>query len=60
MQNEREKDFLFNISQTREQFKRCINICCEAAMEVRYSKIQGGKNLWNLVSKVNGICIIDA
>ena len=27
----REEDFPFDISQTREKFKRCINICHEAA-----------------------------
>ena len=31
----REEDFLFNISQTREKFKRCINICREAAMKIK-------------------------
>ena len=31
----REEDFPFDISQTREKFKRCINICREAAMEIK-------------------------
>ena len=31
----REEDFPFNISQTREKFKRCINICREAATKIK-------------------------
>ena len=35
MQNKREEDFLFNISQTREKFKRWFNICREAAIKIK-------------------------
>ena len=31
----REEDFPFDISQTREKFKKCINICREAAMKIK-------------------------
>ena len=31
----REEDLSFNISQTWEKFKRCINICREAAMKIK-------------------------
>ena len=31
----RGEDFAFNISQTQEEFKRCINICHEAAMKIK-------------------------
>ena len=31
----REEDFPFDISQTREKFRRCINICREAAMKIK-------------------------
>ena len=31
----RGEDFPFNISQTQEEFKRCINICHEAVMKIK-------------------------
>ena len=31
----RGEDFAFNISQTQEEFKRCINICHEVAMKMK-------------------------
>ena len=31
----READFPFDISQTREKLKKCINVCREAAMKIK-------------------------
>ena len=44
----REEEFLFDITQTREKFKMCINICRKAAMKIKtksgIQRFQKGKN----------------
>lgn len=35
--NERGEEFPFNVAQTRQKFKRCINICRDAVMKVKTS-----------------------
>ena len=58
----REEDFPFNISQTREKFKRCFNACCEAAIEIKTkSGIQRfqEEKITEFGLEVNIICIIN-
>ena len=54
--NERNEDFCFDVTQTREKFKRCVTLCRNAVMKVKTAsgikRFQEDKELGNRFGKL--------
>ena len=54
--NERNEDFCFDVTQTRQKFKRCVNLCRNAVMKVKTAsgikRFQEDKELGNWFGKL--------